>query len=129
MLVHGVDLVSVAKFDKMICSQGYLDRCYTPEEQKHCKGSAERYAARFAAKEAVLKALGVGIANGISLKDIEVVFRVGGSPAVSLTGGAAAAAHELRIQTWVLSFAHSDGYAIASVIGIASPQSQTFTPA
>jgi holo-[acyl-carrier protein] synthase len=118
MLFHGVDLVAIPKFGKMIHRKRFLDRCFTPSEQSHCGDSAERYAARFAAKEAVLKALGLGIVDGVSLKDVEVIFRTGGTPGISLIGEPAAVAKELGIVTWAISFAHSGDYAVASVVGL-----------
>ena len=127
MIVHGIDLVSVGKFEKMIGSKRYLDRCFTANEQLHCNGSAERYAARFAAKEALLKALGLGIVEGVSLKDVEVVFKPSGSPDLKLCGAVAAAAEESGIESWSLSFAHSAGFAVASVIGFASGSGRSTT--
>jgi holo-[acyl-carrier protein] synthase len=81
------------------------------------KVRAARYAARFAAKEAVLKALGTGWTQGTSWNEIEVSRDPAGRPSITLTGRCAEIAAELGIESWHLSLSHSKANAIASVIG------------
>lgn len=76
----------------------------------------ERYAARFAAKEAVLKALGTGLSGGITWQDIDVRRTASGAPFVEFSGIAAKKATELGLSSWRLSLSHSGGLAIASVV-------------
>ncbi|HLO97066.1 MAG TPA: holo-ACP synthase [Fimbriimonas sp.] len=119
LIGHGIDLVTIAKYERMIQNQRYLDRCYTTGEQNQCNGKPEKYAARFAAKEAILKALKLGIVDGMSLKDVEVVFEPNGNPGVKLYGLPAIIAAEKGITGWILSFAHSGPQAVASAIAYA----------
>jgi holo-[acyl-carrier protein] synthase len=119
LIAHGIDIVDVTKFGRFVEKPAYVERCFTPGERAQCEGRAERFAARFAAKEAVLKALGIGIADGISLKDVEVVFD-GGIPGVKLLNLAESAAAELGVDSWLLSFAYTSGQAVASVIATGS---------
>ena len=78
---------------------------------------SQRYAARYAAKEAVLKALGTGLAGGIGWTDISIE-REDGPPKVILAGEAARIAESQGITSWLISLSHTDTMAIASVIGI-----------
>jgi len=106
----GVDIEEVAKVERFIHShRGSLNKLYTEREIAYCQGkrnSAERFAARFAAKEAVLKALGDG---KIDLKDIEVVNDFGGKPQVYIHDQA-----ELKeVSSISISLSHSGDYAVA----------------
>ncbi len=121
--VHGVDLIEVSRVKRMLDDHGdsFLSRCFTETEQSVSNVSSDetrmqRYAARFAAKEAVMKALGTGWGNGVGWKDISVQS-VDGPPQVQLSGGAQERALELGITHWVLSLSHTESHAIASVIG------------
>ena len=121
--VHGVDLIEVSRVKRMLDDHGdsFLSRCFTETEQSVSNVSSDetrmqRYAARFAAKEAVMKALGTGWGNGVGWKDISVQS-VDGPPQVQLSGGAQERALELGISHWVLSLSHTESHAIASVIG------------
>ena len=124
-IVHGIDLTSISKFEKMILNEGYVNRCFTTAEQKQCANRADRYAARFAAKEAVLKALSLGIIDGLSLTDVEVVFDSEGAPGIKLSGMVADRAATLGLTSWHLTFAHSGAQAVASVIGLVTPPDVT----
>ncbi len=124
IVTHGIDIVEVPRIASMLDSHGqrFLDRCFTEEEQKVVDNQsvdkcAERLAARYAAKEAVLKALGTGLAGGIEWVEIGVV-REDGSPFIELTGRAAEVAASQGITDWRLSLSHTNGMAIASVIGL-----------
>lgn len=120
---HGIDLVEVARIRAMLDEHGqrFLDRCFTPAEQAYKADSRRRIehlAARFAAKEAVLKALGTGLTGGIAWTDIEVVSTASGAPQIVLHGSARAAAASLGITSWVISLTHTDSLAMASVIAL-----------
>lgn len=108
----------------MVADHGdrFLERCFTPGERAYAASSArsaEHLAARFAAKEAVFKTLGVGWGTGVAWTDVEVRRDPAGKPAVVLTGGAELAAARLGITQWHLSLTHVTGFAAASVIAVA----------
>ncbi len=118
---HGVDIVETARIKQMLGEhpERFLERCFTPGEQEDSKSSRrqlEHLAARFAAKEATLKALGTGWSQGIGWTDIEVVRAESGKPSLKITGRAAEIAAELGITVWHLSMSHVAATAIASVI-------------
>lgn len=115
----GVDLVKVIRVEEALARFGtrFLNRCFTAGERERCGVDAVRLAARFAAKEAVGKALGTGL-SGLSWHDIEVIGGVGGHPAVRLHGRAAARARELGVGRCELSLAHDGDYAIAFVVAV-----------
>ncbi|HCT44405.1 MAG: ACP synthase [Phycisphaerae bacterium] len=118
---HGVDIVETARIKQMLGDhpERFLERCFTPGEQEDSKSSRrqlEHLAARFAAKEATLKALGTGWAQGIGWTDIEVVRAESGKPSLKVTGRAGEIAAEMGITTWHLSMSHVAPTAIASVI-------------
>jgi holo-[acyl-carrier protein] synthase len=123
VVAHGVDLVEVARIAEMLDTHGdrFPSRCFTATERAYADSAsglrAQRYAARFAAKEAVLKALGTGWRDGISWQDIEVSRLPSGRPALRLRGRCAEIAAGLRISSWHLSLSHTAGSAIASVLG------------
>ena len=124
ILAHGIDVIDVERISSMLQSHGhtFIDRCFTKVEQEAAEVSsqemrAQKYAARYAAKEAVMKALGTGWAKGIEWTNVGVV-REDGPPMVLLSGRAAEVANEQGITEWRLSLTHSGGIAIASVIGI-----------
>ncbi len=95
--------------------QRFLDRVYTPAEQRYCRGRTERLAGRFAAKEAVSKALGAGMRT-LRWRDIEVLPDRRGRPTVYLHGKAAARARHMGV-TWLsVSITHTNALAIAFVI-------------
>ncbi len=118
---HGIDAVAVARIARLIDEHGprFLDRCFTPAEQAYADDSrrrVEHLAARFAAKEAVLKALGTGLSGGIAWTEIGVVRNASGGPRVELTGAAARSAAHVR--EWFLSISHTGGLAFASAIAV-----------
>ena len=116
----GTDLVGVARIGAVYQRQGqrFLDKVYTADEQAYClsaRDPAERLAVRWAAKEAVMKALGTGWAQGVDFKHIAVISG-SGAPRLSLSQRAAEVASGLQIARWHLSLSHSDGMAIAVAI-------------
>lgn len=124
-LRHGIDLVEIARIADLLERHGdrFTDRCFVERERIYAdagtKRRAERYAARFAAKEAVLKALGTGWRDGISWQDIEVVRMPSGRPQLTLTGRCAALADDLGLTQWEVSLSHTDRHAVASVVALA----------
>lgn len=123
---HGVDIVPVERIARMLNEHGprFLDRCFTPGEQVICRGharAAERLAARFAAKEAVLKALGTGWSGGIAWTDVEVITLPTGAPSLALHNRAAKIADDRGIRSWLISLSHAGGMAMASAIALDTP--------
>ena len=118
MLHTGVDLIEIARVRMAVGRYGdrFLQRVYTPIERADCGSRMESLAVRFAAKEAVAKALGTGIWRaGVVWTDIEVVRMDGGAPQLRLYGGAARRAAEMGLDEWSLSLTHSRTQAIAFV--------------
>jgi len=117
----GVDLIGVGRIRAVHQRQGqrFLARIYTATEQAYClahRDPAERLAARWAAKEACMKALGTGWAQGVTFLDIGVITGPGGSPCIELSGGARAHAERLGMVRSHLTMSHSDGMAVALVV-------------
>lgn len=120
---HGIDIIEVPRIARMIETHGarFLDRVYTPAEQGYCahrKRGTESFAGRFAAKEAVLKALGTGWSGGISWTDVEVVPLESGAPAVRLHRQAARLAESQGITGWLISLTDTAQHAAASAIAV-----------
>jgi holo-[acyl-carrier protein] synthase len=113
----GVDLVEVARFER--ATPRLRERLFTRAEAKYCtlqRRPAEHYAARFAAKEAVLKALRTGWSGGIAWTDVEIVALDHGGAGVKLSGLAARRAKQLKIKRWHLSLTHTSGTAAAVAV-------------
>ncbi|WP_131771008.1 holo-ACP synthase [Candidatus Protofrankia californiensis] len=109
----GVDVVDVERFAATLRrAPSLVDRLFTISEQK--VASSEKLAARFAAKEALAKALGAP--PGMSWHDAEVVGDPGGRPRIRVTGTVAAVADSLAIRSWHLSLTHDGGLAVAFVV-------------
>jgi holo-[acyl-carrier protein] synthase len=120
----GVDVVDVVRFRQVMERRPALvDRLFTDSERAYAERSRDpgpRLAVRFAAKEAVLKALGVGV-GAAGFRDVEVVRGDGGQPSVALSGRAAALSARRGVHRWHLSLTHTDTVALASVIAEGSP--------
>ncbi len=118
MLVNGVDIVEIHRVKRVAEQYGdrFLKRIYTEGEIAYCRGRANQLASRFAAKEAVMKALGTGT-RGVRWKDIEVARERGRAPTIRLHGTALARAEQLGIKELALSLSHSEEFAVASVVG------------
>ena len=116
----GIDLVEIHRMKKAIEKPLFVQRVFTASEQTYCNGrgrqNAASYAARFAAKEAVMKALGTGLAGGGTWQDIEVLPDDQGKPVMSLTGGFGQLARELGVTTIHVSLSHTQEYATAQVL-------------
>ena len=114
----GTDIVEVLRIAQMIERHGelFLARVFTPHEIEYCsarKAAMQHYAGRWAAKEAVLKALGTGWAKGISWTDIEVRNDPSGRPIIRLGGGAREHCERLRIGEMLISISHCRTHAVA----------------
>lgn len=118
----GIDIVEIARLKKAIAQRGeaFLKRIYTESELKSYRKKLPSLAVRFAAKEAVIKALGKPTA-GIKLKDIEIVADEKGKPLVNLYGEAQNQAKALGLDKIAVSLSHSKEYAIAVASGQAIP--------
>ncbi len=117
----GVDIAEVERVRGAIERHGetFLRRIYTPEERAYCekfRNKYERYAGRFAVKEAAMKALGTGWRRGIRWTDIEVTRQKGGRPSLELRGAARQIAEELGVKHIAVSITHTANQAFAQVI-------------
>ncbi len=120
----GVDLIEVARIQRALEDKGigqrFRARVYTEKEIEYCEGKQrgkyESYAGRFAAKEAVMKALGKGWGSKVGWLDIEVLPSPGGKPEIYLYSKTSAFAEQLGIQHWSLSITHTERYAMAYVV-------------
>ena len=117
----GVDITEVDRIEAAIARHGraFLQRVFTPPEIAYCerhRNSAERFAGRFAAKEAAMKALGTGWARGVRWVDIEVVRTPGGKPTLKLSGASREIADQLGVKNIALTITHSGNTALAEVI-------------
>ena len=118
MFVTGVDIIEIPRIKRVAEKYGtrFYRRVYTDGETTYCRGRAPQLASRFAAKEAVMKALGTGI-RGVRWRDIEVVRQRGRAPTIQLHGTALARAKRLGIEHLAISLSHSEEYAVAFVVG------------
>ena len=122
MLTTGVDLVETPRVERMLARYGdrFLERVFTPAEIIYCRARPAELAARFAAKEAVSKALGVGVRmmsrEGINWQDAEIIGDARGKPLIRLHGRAAERAEELGLTEWAVSLSHTHQHAIAFVV-------------
>jgi holo-[acyl-carrier protein] synthase len=122
----GLDLVDIARMARILDgppahAERFVARVFTPGERAYCDARVDRptrYAARFAAKEAALKALGAPV--GLRLQELEVV-RGDGAPALVLSGAAAEAARRLGVARLHLSITHDGGTAAAVVVAEGAP--------
>ncbi|MCH2101735.1 MAG: holo-ACP synthase [Planctomycetes bacterium] len=126
----GVDLVEIARLEASLerGGQSMLDRMFTPAEQQECqrrKQPAMHYAARMAAKEAGMKALGTGWTGGVSFCDFEVISDGKTAPKLKLHGVAKELAQKEGISSMRLSISHTDNLAIAFVIAEMATQPNT----
>jgi holo-[acyl-carrier protein] synthase len=117
----GIDIAEVPRIQAVIESQKerFLRRVYTLDEVAYCeqfKNKYERYAGRFAVKEAAMKALGTGWSRGVRWVDLEVVRMRGGKPTLSLKGAAQKIADALGVKNIAVSITHTEAQAIAQVI-------------
>lgn len=121
MLRTGVDLVEIVRLQRVIekYRERFLGRVFTSSERVRAGQNIASLAARFAAKEAVSKALGTGI-GVVSWQEIEILSDEAGRPHLHLHGNAAQLAETLGLREWSLSLSHDQYYAIAVVVAIGS---------
>ncbi len=123
IIAHGIDLVDFPRLEQMIERHGqrFLDRVFTAAEQAYAgrhRNTVEKYAGRFAAKEAILKLLGTGWRGKIAWTDIEVTNNAAGQPQVCLSGAVQEIAERMRIAQISLSITHTASFAIASAVAL-----------
>jgi holo-[acyl-carrier protein] synthase len=119
----GTDIIECLRIAQMIERHGelFLSRVFTVHEIEYCsarKASTQHYAGRFAAKEAVLKALGTGWTRGIHWRDIEVRNELGGKPNIALGGGARDLCEKLGIREMLISISHCRTHATAYALAV-----------
>lgn len=117
MIYTGVDLIEIGRIATVRDRYPirFLDKIYTTGEQRYARNRAPQLASRFAAKEAVMKALGTGV-RGIPWKSIEVTRKRGGPPEITLHGPARERAKKMGVERIALSLSHSKDFAVASVV-------------
>lgn len=118
----GVDMVEIARMEKVLGRRpNFAKRVFTEEERAYCDRMArpaKHYAARFAAREAVLKALGTGFSGGIGFADVSVTRGEGGRPEAILTGRAREVADELGVLEVALSISYTHDLAVANAVAM-----------
>ena len=118
----GVDMLEIARMQHALDEKPYfIRRLFTEDERMYCEHTArpaEHYAGRFAAREAVLKALGLGFGNGVGIGDVSVVRDDSGRPRVLLAGRAAEVAREQGVREVALSISHTHDVAVANAVAV-----------
>jgi len=119
----GTDIIECLRIAQMIERHGelFINRVFTPREIDYCssrKAATQHYAGRWAAKEAVLKAIGTGWIKGIAWRDVEVENLFGGKPRINLSGGALESAQRRGILDIMISISHCRSHAIAYATAI-----------
>ena len=118
----GVDMLEIERMERVLARRpNFVRRVFTEEERAYCDRTArpaEHYAARFAAREAVLKALGTGFSSGIGLRDVSVTRDESGRPRALLAGRAAEIAREQGIREIALSISHTRDVAVANALAV-----------
>src|SRR5258707_13862281 len=114
----GVDIAEVERIQGAIERDGevFLRRVYTTREREYCerfKNKYERYAGRFAAKEAAMKGLGTGWRRGVKWAELEVVRETSGRPTLAITGEAAKIAQQIGVQSVAVNITHTETQALA----------------
>ncbi len=118
----GVDMLEIERMERVLARRpNFARRVFTEEERAYCDARsrpAEHYAARFAAREAVVKALGTGFSQGVGFRDVSVARDESGRPRAVLTGRAAEVAREQGIREIALSISHTHDVAVANAIAV-----------
>ena len=115
----GIDITAIPRVRRVLerHHDRFLRRVFTPEEVAVCRGRVPELAARFAAKEAVMKALGTGV-RGVGWRDIEVLPNRHGKPLVYLYGRGKERAERIGLRALDISLSHERDFAIAAVVGV-----------
>jgi holo-[acyl-carrier protein] synthase len=121
IIATGIDLVEISRIEEKLApgNTRFRDRVFTPTEIAYCESRASRfasYAARFAAKEAAMKALGTGWAEGVGWQEIDIVNNEAGAPAIRFSGRALERFNEMGASRAHVTLSHSRDTAIAQVI-------------
>ena len=115
----GIDIIEISRIKDAIIRQSFVHRVFTEREQQYCESKGVQkpasYAARFAGKEAVMKAFGTGLAGG-TLQDIEILLNDKGCPHVELNGKFATLASQMGVTAIHISLTHAREYAAAQAI-------------
>jgi holo-[acyl-carrier protein] synthase len=130
IIAHGIDLVDCPRIENMINrhNERFLERIFTAAEQAYAdsnKNRIEKYAGRFAAKEAILKLMGTGWRGKISWTDIEITNNSSGQPQVALDGEVKKIAEQLGFMQISISITHTANFAIASAVALTSMRAET----
>lgn len=121
VLAIGIDVVEIDRIERAVERLGdrFLDRIFTPAERAYCDARAARfvhYAGRFAAKEAAMKALGTGWAEGVAWREVEILPSGVGAPQLTLTGEARARFDAMGATRALVSISHTHTVAVAQVV-------------
>jgi holo-[acyl-carrier protein] synthase len=127
ILAHGIDLVDFPRIEQMLNRHGqhFIERIFTATEQAYAKNnrnSVEKFAGRFAAKEAILKLIGTGWRGNIAWTDIEIINNHVGQPIVNLNGQVKKTADSLGISQISISITHTANFAIASAVALSEKE-------
>jgi holo-[acyl-carrier protein] synthase len=119
----GTDITECLRIARMIERHGelFIERVYTPEEIKYCqnrKQATQHFTGRWAAKEAILKAIGTGWRKGISWRDMEIRNEPGGKPTVGIRGGVKDVVEQLGITDIHVTISHCRSHATATAIAV-----------
>ncbi|MDW7679479.1 MAG: holo-ACP synthase [bacterium] len=117
----GIDVVAVARIQSSIVKFGdrFVGRVFTQQERVYCQGKINPYpyyAVRFAAKEALFKAIGFGVRNGIAWRDAEVVHDGMGKPELVVSGSCSQILKEMNVERIYLSLSHTEDTGVAVVV-------------
>ncbi len=122
-MIHGtgVDIIEISRIKKSMDRYAgkFEEKIFTPQEIEYCRSQAnpsKHFAGRFAAKEAVLKSLGTGLAQGISWKDMEILNQESGAPVLQITGAGKKIFDSLNLKNIHISISHDNLYAIAQAV-------------
>ncbi len=120
---HGIDIIELHRIETHLSSQcgDWTESIFTADEQAQADpppNSSTFFAGRYAAKEAVAKALGTGFSEDVAWLDVEILRCASGAVQVRLAAGALAVANDLRVAQWFVSISHSEAYAVASAIAV-----------
>jgi len=123
----GTDFVECLLISQILDRHGelFLTRVYTPREIEYSssrKAATQHYSGRWAAKEAVLKAMGTGWSNGISWRDIEIRNDEGGKPLIALAGGAREPCEKMGVHEMLISISHCRSHATAYAVAVTSDE-------
>jgi holo-[acyl-carrier protein] synthase len=125
----GTDIAECLRIARMIERHGelFINRVYTPAEISYCRSRAQatqHFTGRWAAKEAILKALGTGWRRGIAWRDIEICNEAGGQPLVAVRGGVQEVAEQLGVTKLLVTISHCRTYATAYAIALGGRASE-----